>query len=462
MALINTGIGVSQKDNLIEATKEAAEKAKKELGGEKPRLLMFFCLYAYPRKYYKEAIETVYDVFEDKKIPLVGGNVLGFFAKDKYYFDVEILGKVAASFMTGVGKIVPSLKFKGVAVVAIHSDYLSVGTGVGLNAFEKPEKAGRDCITQALDNLEYNPSMAYLAMMKKGARDITRFRPINGFLITSGLKCPENVFFDQKILDGIVSLTKRTVRLAGGGTCDGIRGRVTAAGHIFYNNNVYKNAVVSIVFGSDLEIGYGLASGAEPLPQKAVVTKSKDYVIYELNNRPAIDVLREFFEQYSDKKIKDFLDLHYSLLTQGYMMGFTDTKGDFYWSLAFPSLVDGKYPKSWLPLKEGLGISLVRITKESAQKATIEATKIMAEDAQTEDFGFVLFASCAVRGQILGKKYFKEVEMIKKALNKKELPIFGICSNGEQGFYKTGPLMGGALMISMMGISNRLISETKK
>jgi len=344
----------------------------------------------------------------------------------------------------------------------LESDYLNIGVGIGVEAFKEPEKAGRDCIIQALDSLEYNTSIAYLAMMKKGARDITRFRPINGFLITPGLKCPENVFLDQKILDGVVSLTKRTVRLAGGGTCSGIKGRVTAGGHVFYNDNVYESAVVSIVFGSDLEIGYGLASGAEPLPEKAVVTKSKDCVIYELNNRPAIDVLREFFNQYSDKKIENFLDLHYSLLTQGYMMGFTDAKGDFYWSIAFPSLIDGKYPRSWFPLKEGLGISLVRITKESAQKATIEAAKRMAEDAQTEDFGFVLFASCAVRGQILGKKYFKEVEMIKKALGREKLPVFGICSNGEQGFYKTGPLMGGALMISMMGISNRLISEIKK
>jgi len=462
MPLINTSIGVSQKDNLIEAAREAAEKAKEELGDKKPKLLMFFCIFTYPKRDYKKALETIYDVFGDKDIPLVGGSVLGFFAKDKYFFDVNMFGKIAATLLKGAGKIIPAFKFNGVSVVALESDYLSIGTGLGLNAFKEPEKAGRDCITQALDNLEYNPSIAYLAMMKKGAKDITRFRPLNGFLITPGLDPSKTIFVDQEILNGITSLTKRTVRLAGGGTSSGIEGKAPVSGPVFYNDNYHEGAVVSIVFGSDLEIGYGIATGAKPLPQKAVITKAKDCVVYELNDRPAIDVLREFFEQYTDKKIEDFLDLHFDLITRGYVPGFTGVREDFYWPFLFTDLVDGKYPKSVLPIKEGQGISMVKITKESAQEATAEATKKMMEDAQTNDFGLVLFASCAVRGQILGKKYLKEIEIMKKTLNKKELPIFGICSNGEQGFYRTGPMTGGALIITMMGISNRLISEIRE
>lgn len=39
MALTNVGIGISQKDNLIEAAREAALKAKEELRGKTPKKL---------------------------------------------------------------------------------------------------------------------------------------------------------------------------------------------------------------------------------------------------------------------------------------------------------------------------------------------------------------------------------------------------------------------------------------
>ncbi len=462
MPLVNTYIGVSQKENLIEAAKEAAQESKDELGSKKPKLLMFFCIFTYDKKDYKQALKTIYDVFEDKDIPLVGGSVLGFFAKDKYYFDVNMLGKVSGAFLKGAGKIVPSFRFNGVVVLALESDYFNVGTGLGLNAFKEPEKAGKDSITQALDNLEYNPSVAYLAMMKKGAKDITRFRPINGFLLTPGIEPSRQILLDQEILNGIVSLTKRTVRLAGGGMSSGMSERITIGGSVFYNDNSYEGAVVSIVFGSDLEIGYGLGNGAEALPQKTVITKAEGHVIYELDNRPAVDVLDEIYRQYDYKKTENSLDFYYYMLTKGYLVGLRDMKGDFYWPILCASVVDNKHLVSLLSVKEGWGISLIRITGESAQEGTAEAARRMAEDAQSEDFGFVLFASCAVRGQILGKKYFKEVEVIKRTLNQKKLPILGICSNGEQGFYETGPMVAGCFLISMMGISNRLVSEVRK
>ncbi len=223
MSLINVGIGVSQKNNLIETAKEAAQKAKEEIGDKKPKLLMFFLNFTYPQKDYQKAIEEVYNVFDnDRSIPLVGGPVIGFFAKDKYYFDVSLLGKTVGFLLKGAEKIIRSLKLYGAAVIALESDYLNIGTGIGPNAFKEPEKAGRDSINQALNNLEYNPSVAYLAMIKKGIKDITRFKPISGFLLTPG-NSSNGAIFDQKIIDGITSVTKRTVRLAGGGLCSGIK-----------------------------------------------------------------------------------------------------------------------------------------------------------------------------------------------------------------------------------------------
>lgn len=155
MSFVYTGIGVSQKDNLIEAAREAAQESKKELGeGKIPKLLMFFCIFNYPKEQYKKAIETVYQVFGDDKIPLVGGNVMGFFAKDKYYFDIRMAGKAAGFLMQGLGKVLKPFKFNGASVIALSSDYLNIGTGIGLDVNKSPEEAGKKSISQALDNLQ--------------------------------------------------------------------------------------------------------------------------------------------------------------------------------------------------------------------------------------------------------------------------------------------------------------------
>ncbi|MCX6764310.1 MAG: FIST C-terminal domain-containing protein [Candidatus Nealsonbacteria bacterium] len=468
MSFVYTGIGVSQKDNLIEAAKEAAEQAKKELGeGKIPKLLMFFCIFTYPIKEYKKAIETVYGVFGDKEVPLVGGSVIGFFAKDKYYFDVKMVGRIVGSMIQGLGKVFKPFKFNGVGVVALSSDYLSIGTGIGLDVDKNPEKAGKDSITQALDNLQYNPSVAYLAMLKKGARDLTKFRPINGFLLTPGFfpKGKANTLFDNQILSGITSITKRNVRLAGGGLCSEFvvdpNHVLISPGSVFFNHEVYQNAVTSIVFGSDLEIGYGTAAGANPLGVSVVITKGEGYVIEELNGKPAVSFLAEIVGKYTDIKKETFLNNPWILAFKGIYMALPEPLGDFYWPVVIAGR-DGEKIKTVVPIRNGLALNLIKTAGKSAEEAPSQATKMMIEDAQSENFEFVLFSSCAGRGSVLGKKYFQEIEGIKKVLNNKETPIFGLCSCGEQAFYKLGQVVGTAGIFTLMGISNRLVSETKE
>ena len=425
---------------------------------------MFFCTYNYSEDDYEKGMKKIYDIFGDNSIPLAGGTVLGFFAKDKYYFDVEMLEGIVSSFLKKAGKIVPPLRFNGAAVLAIESDHLSVGLGVGENVFEKPRKAGEDSINQALDNLEYNPSVAYLAMMKKGARDITRFHPLNGFLLTPGFY-KDGTLRDDGVIEGIDSVVRNTVRYIGGGLAQGINPDYAIyprSGYGFFNGKKYEDAVISVLFGSDLEIGYGVASGVDPLPDKAVVTKSEGNIIYELNNKPAAEVIGEIYGHY-DKSSRNLMEKHISLGKKGYILAYSDGKYDFYWPFMLSENIDDKYVKSIIPLKEGTGITFGKITVDSVARDTVEVTvKMMKEDARSNDFGLILFFSCAGRGYLLGSDYRKEIIEIKKNLEQKNTPIFGICSSGEQSFYKSSPVRSASVILTLMGISNRLISQIKE
>jgi len=462
MPLVNTGIGVSQKDNLIEAAREAAQKAKEELGDKKPKLLMFFCTYTYPEEQYQKAQEAVYDVFEDKDVPLVGGSTLGFFAKDKYFFDPSLFGKTLGMVFKMMGKVFKPLKFIGAGVIALESDYLQIGTGLGTDAFKEPQLAGKTSIKMALDNLEYNPQVAYLAALKKGVGDITKIRPIDGFLITPG-NDPRGRFRDSEIAEGITSVTKSSLRIQGGGVCGGVSETRTLTGYTFYNGKVYKGAVISVVLGSELVIGHGVGTGAKPIDNIGLVNKVRDkWTIEEINGKPAVEVVFETLKKYTKIEKEEFVKAPAVMGIRGYALVFPEARGDFYWPLFPVRVKEGKCVEMMMPIKEGMLLALGEVTKESAKKATIDAAKLMIEDVNSKDFNLVLFFSCAVRGVVLGKDYFYEIKKIKETVGDKDLPVFGICSTGETAFYKTGSSVGTGFTITMMGISNHLISEIRE
>lgn len=467
MSLVNVGVGVSQKDDLIQAAKEAAETAKKELGGKKPKLLMFYCLYTYPSEKYKEALGAIYDVFGDRKVPLVGGTVMGFFAKDKYYFDINIIGGEVGRVLKKLGKIISPLKFSGVLVTAIHSNFFNVGAGIGQNAFHDPEKAGRDCINMALDNLSYNPAVSYLSMIKKGGGDLIRVKPLNGFLITPGTDSEKFGMVDQQILDGITSITKQNLKLIGGGGArnfDLDKGGLPDSAIIFFNGSVYQSSVIAVVFGSDLDIGYGTDIGIDPL-EWSVITKVKDRMICEINNKPAIDFISEMIKKYSDIKKEEFIKFPILLEVEGYTLSYPDPRAsDSWWPVMVVSVIDGKCLLAMHQVREGMGICFARLSKDSMEKAAGNATQMMLNEMNLakQEIEFLMFFSCALRGQILAKEYSKEIERIKKILRNKNTPIIGIVSVGESAFSKNGPLTGTALTFTIMGISSRLSGESDK
>ncbi|MCK4782053.1 FIST C-terminal domain-containing protein [Candidatus Parcubacteria bacterium] len=461
MAEVNVGLGISQKDNLIEAAREAAQKAKQEIKGKKPKLLMFFCDLSYVVRYkeeadYEKAMRAIREIFPDKKIPLVGGTVLGFFAKNKYYFDIDLISKLTGIITKPLGKIIKPLKFSGVCVLALESPFLRVGTGIGLNTDKDPKQAGLDCIKQALSNLEYNPVLAYMAILKRGEKEMENVRFLDGLLLTAGTQSAisEKGLVDAQILEGINFYTKRMVKLIGGGLIrGGSSGELKSPFH-FYNDKAYKNAVISVVFDSDLKIGYGVDTGAKIIEPVGIITKGKDWTIEEINNKPAFEVLAPLFEKHAGIKKQEFQRLAFKTWMKGWALAFSDPAAEFYWPLSIVGVKDKKVIVMD-KIKQGLGLNLVNISSEDAQKATEKAAQRMMDDTAEKKFHFVFFFSCGGRAYILGTQYFKEIEAIKKTL-KQDIPVFGICSVGEQAFYKTGQATATNLTITMFGISDKL------
>ncbi len=468
--LVKTGIGVSKTQDLIKAAEEAAQRAKQEFfqksKGEKPQLLMFYCVYTYKGDY-KKALEKIYEVFEDKNIPLVGGTVLGFFAQDKYFFDIESINAITAKITKPLGKVIKALEFSGVCVIALQSPFLKFGTGIGLKTDKDPVKAGRDCIEMALKDLPYATMTAYMGLMRKGPQEIRKIRPLSGIILTPGGAEAKNNsyqgYVDNQILEGMTSYSRDWVKLTGGGLAGRFISSRTGAGieqpYIFFNDKVYQNAVISIVFSSDLEIGYGTETGAELVAPVGVVTKTQGWEIEQINQKPALDVFLEVMEKYAGVKREPFfVDSLNAIVRKGYYLGLSEPNVNFYWPLAIMGASESEKKLFVLdPVKTGMGLSVVKITKESAQKATQTAVKMMQESAGEKFFHFVMFFSCGARGWILGTQYAKEIEVIKNTLGQRDVPVFGLCSAGETAFFKTGFARGSNVTITMLGASDRFL-----
>jgi len=445
MFSINIGIGVSQEDNLIRAAERAAKKAKEEIKGKSPKLLMFFCTYTYPEDQYRKAQEEIYNIFGSKSIPLMGGTTVGFFAKDKYFFDISLFGKAMGVVLKAMGKMFKPLKFTGACVVALDSDCLNVGVGLGTNVFKEPSSAGKEAFDSAMKELKGNSK-----------EDISRLDLINALLFGPGVD-KSGRSFSQKVADSIVSCSKYAVKIEGGELCGGVSNITTFPGSVFYNGEVYKESVLLTLFTSRLVVGHGVASSVEMVDRIGLVTKMKDkWTIEEINKKPAAEVIFKVLKKHLKVSKEKFYEAPGLSILGGFSLVFPDPVGKFLWNNNPAKIIDGKYARMINSgIKEGMILVLARGTRETCIEANANATKSMIEDAD-RDLNFVMFFSCSARGIILGKEYSQEIKQIKKVLKNKDIPIFGICSNGEVASYKDGPPTATAFIISMMGISNKI------
>jgi hypothetical protein len=91
----------------------------------------------------------------------------------------------------------------------------------------------------------------------------------------------------QEIVRGAYSAVGATIPLVGGCAGDGGRMRIT---HQLYDDKVLTNAVVGVALGSDAPFGIGARHGWRRVGEALLVTRSSGNRVYEIDDRPALDV----------------------------------------------------------------------------------------------------------------------------------------------------------------------------
>jgi hypothetical protein len=187
----------------------------------------------------------------------------------------------------------------------------------------------------------------------------------------------------------------------------------------FYGDQVVTDSLPVLLVSGPLSVSVGVAHGWSPVGRRAVVTRSEDSKVYELDGQPIHDFYR-----------------HYLGIEQGPALAnplavLDDDTGRYY--LRAPlEYDDGDGSATFFgSIPEG---STVQLTMASTEQI-LSGTDASVADAVA---GFpagrtpegALIASCAVRNFLLGTRTSSEIERIRSGLGQ-DVPVAGFYAFGE-------------------------------
>lgn len=183
--------------------------------------------------------------------------------------DVPLVGCSTAGEITPAGPT-----DRGVVVLALGGAGFAVCTRAARGASERLRAAGAE-VARCAETVEPRPHRALL-------------------LLSDGL-----VTDQQAIVRGAYDIVGSTVPLVGGGAGSA---SPTSPTYQFHGEEVLQDAVVGIALGSDAPLGIGVQHGWRRMGEPVLVTRSEGRRLYEIDDRPALDVYLEWLDAPADAR----------------------------------------------------------------------------------------------------------------------------------------------------------------
>ena len=109
----------------------------------------------------------------------------------------------------------------------------------------------------------------------------------------------------SKLVEGMESLNLNNSVIGGGTAGDYLKFNET---WVYYNNKKYNNAIVAVgLYGENLNISFGSASGITALGVEKKITSSSKNVLYTIDDKRALDVYKEWFKGFGIEDIEGLL-----------------------------------------------------------------------------------------------------------------------------------------------------------
>ena len=432
LSYLHAGTGVSSNTNAFLAGKQAAENAVRELA-QKPDFAFVFChggTFAKSDESIAALVAGVDGVLKSKnpQCKWVGCTTDGE-VSDKGCF------------------------FNSCSVLALKSDHLFFGVGVGDNAGKGFFAAGKAAAAKAaMDLTAIDPYIErysqFLALKRRQPHELLKTRP---YLLLTVFPGPTRTYApnEEELLRGIQSVAGITP-LYGGSSSDSAVFRQT---YQFANGKAFKDACIVVSMLSDLKLAFSVKHGLVPTRKQALVSKAVGNRVFTLSGKPAAKAYAKMLGLSMPELKRDLFDI---VIRKPF--GIADPLGH-YW-IKTPFHINAGYSLDFL---NKVPQNALAVLMNSNAEGILGATKSALADLK-EKLGVripvVILFDCGSRPRALrveGKPPNSEEEILKK-----ELPgskIIGFYTHGEQALIPSGTVGQHNQTIIAIGISNELIIE---
>lgn len=367
------GIGISYQKNSFEAGKEAALQAKIALVQKEINLAFVFASgYLSNPLLLKGIRETI-----GPDIPIIGAS------SEKIIHSKNI-------------------ERNAVAIMLISSDQINFGVAKELSIEQKENQF----------NLGQRLANNLLLDLKTHARHFCIW-------FSDGL-----VHNQANIIFGLQQKLGKSFPIVGGTSSDEFNFRKTFQ---FQNEEVFSTGASALLCGGKVNFASSTRHGWKPLGKPHQITFSIDNIIYEIDNKPAINLYKNYFGiKDSNLKIPEFWTIAFR-----YPLGIYLSDEKQY--LLRPAIEIG--PNGALICQGDISfnkeIRLMMATRESCLEAAKLVSSEIKEQLKNHKISFYLIFQSLFREKILGRDILKEINIVQENLGR-DIPFIGLNTYTEQ------------------------------
>jgi diguanylate cyclase (GGDEF)-like protein/PAS domain S-box-containing protein len=368
-AMMKIGLGQAEGLDAARTVENAIHQCKRGLDGLKPQAGIVYCGSEVDHKRMLEAIRSGFP-----GMALIGCTTAG-------------------EFSSGYG-----VSDDSIALMAIHSDAIEMGVGVGRNLSGDPEAAVREAVRRARGRLS-KPEVLCLTM-------------------------PD--LFDKSPNRVMRALSRELSKACGvfGGCAarhqsDGLR----ILG--FCNDEVLEDAIPVLLFGRGVKYGFVISVSWKPVGKRAEVVKANGRKVLTIGSLRALDFYRYYLGHHTEPASAFPLAVYEDGQEQFYLrepIHYDEEDGAITFSGAIP---------------EGCTVQITEALRDAVIDDTKKAVEPLREFGQKMAPRFALAFSCVLRKETMGTRAREEMDIVLEALSP-GAPFMGFYGNGE-----IGPHVGG-------------------
>jgi hypothetical protein len=392
--MISVSVGIGTGDNAYKAGLEACDDVLKHLTPAAHTALIVFASVSFDQDKLMEAVE--------KSVP--GATIVG----------CSTAGEMSSDGLSGEHSVV---------IMGISSDTVEFLSSVGHHVLWNPKEAG----AEAAGNIQYR---------------------------SRGYAKAALLFFDvitgkgEDILRGAIERCGEEFPLFGAAAGDDLLFFET---YQYEGGKAYTGSVVALGFVGDVTIGYGRAHGFLPIGTGRTVTRSEGTTLYEIDNKPAVDVYKDYF---GDDYLLQLREGLLSGVAVTYPLG-VDIENSYGYILRNPIFVDAKGAMTFTAnIPVGSQVRLMLSGKEEALASAEQAAKDALNALGGKRPKGAIILNSIARRRLLGVSADEEVRIIQRVIGR-DVPIAGFYGYAEVG----GAVTHGMLPFHNSSVSVLLIAE---